>query len=464
MRGAAFRHLLGRIVASLVGQYGRFTKERPGLGDVLALVKSRLNYRAFCPKFYNIIQTLSDLTSSWISVIRRAQRISAAHLIGGVGRMSTISRIKSHARPGVRRVLWAVAVRLSTILLMAFAIGTVAGVSSGGGQGPFASALLSGGLVKSAYAQHKPAVTPGNGLLAKTGDAERNAPQWRVMSVRGKAEVRTGGRMWHQWSSAKAGVLLKTRAQLRTGPDAEVIVSNGHDTLTLAPSSTLELPAAGADSGLTQVIQKRGTINYDIESRILPGTKEARPSLKKVLFSTQRIRGRFEVVTPLLLVGVKGTNFDVIVGSGGTSVDVWEGVVAVDTPDGGDSATIVAGQTASVAAHSGSTVTVTTSTGASAAPAATSGSGKSAAAPTGAAVVTTSNGKGDGVAASSSDDGAGGNSGSGGASASASSGGGNAGDGDGDNGGGGLTVASSSGGDDGNNGHRNSGGNDKSGR
>ena len=62
------------------------------------------------------------------------------------------------------------------------------------------------------------------------------------------------------------------------------------------------------------------------------------------------------------MVGVKGTNFDVTVGSGGTSVDVSEGVVEVDTPDGGDSATIVAGQSASVATQSGSTVTVTTST------------------------------------------------------------------------------------------------------
>lgn len=231
--------------------------------------------------------------------------------------MSTISRIRSHDRSGLRRVLRSGAVKLSTVLLMAFAIGAVAGVSPGGGQGNFASALLSGGLIKSAHALDKPAPTPGAGLPAKTGDAGRIAPQWRVMSVRGTAEVREGSRMWHRWNSAKPGHLLNSRAQVRTGPDAQVIVSNGHDTLTLAPDSTLELPAPGAKPGLTQVIQTRGTINYDIESRILPGTKEDRPSLKKVLFSTQRIRGRFEIVTPLLLVGVKGTKFDVNVGSGG---------------------------------------------------------------------------------------------------------------------------------------------------
>ena len=154
--------------------------------------------------------------------------------------------------------------------------------------------------------------------------------------------------------------MLNSGARLRTGSDAEVVLSNGHDTLTLAPDSRLEIPAPGAAPGLTQVIQTRGTINYDIESRIFPGMKEDRPSLKKVLFSTQRIRGRFEVVTPLLLVGVKGTNFDVNVGSGGTSVDVSEGVVEVDTPDGGDSATVVAGQSASVATGNGSTVSLTT--------------------------------------------------------------------------------------------------------
>ena len=264
--------------------------------------------------------------------------------------------------------------------MMAFAIGAVAGVSSGGGQWNVASALPSGGLINSANALDKPAATPGARLLAKTGDAERIAPQWRVMSVRGKAEVRDGSKMWHRWNSAKPGALLNNRAQVRTGPDAEVIVSNGHDTLTLAPNSTLELPAPDAERGLTQVVQTRGTINYDIESRLLPGTKEDRPSLKKVLFSTQRLRGRFEVVTPFLIVGVKGTNFNVDVDANGASVEVSEGVVEVDTPDEGGSATIVAGQTASVATQSGNTVSVTTSTTASAAPAATSGGGGGASA------------------------------------------------------------------------------------
>ena len=265
-----------------------------------------------------------------------------------------MSRIEAHARSSVRRALGSVAVKLSTVLLMAFAIGAVAGVSPGGGQGNFASALLPGGLIKSAQAQHTPGATPGAGLLAKTGDAERMiAPQWRVMSVRGKAEVREGSRIWHRWNSAKPGALLNNRAQGRTGPDAEVNVSNGHDTLTLAPDSTLEIPAADAERGLTQVVQTRGTINYDIESRLLPGTKEDRPSLKKVLFSTQRLRGRFEVVTPFLIVGVKGTNFDVDVDASGASVEVSEGVVDVETPDGGSSATIVAGQSADVPTQSG---------------------------------------------------------------------------------------------------------------
>ena len=92
-------------------------------------------------------------------------------------------------------MLAAVAVKLSTILFMAFAVGAVAGMSSGGGQGPFVSALLSGGLVKSALAQDKPAATPGASLLAKSGKRYEIALQWRVMSVRGKAEVRKGSMM-----------------------------------------------------------------------------------------------------------------------------------------------------------------------------------------------------------------------------------------------------------------------------
>ncbi len=344
-----------------------------------------------------------------------------------------MSRIKLHTQFRVRRSLGAAATKLTTVLLMAFAIGAAAGMSPGSSQGPFASVLLSGGLVKSAHAMDEPAAKPSARLLAKAGNAVRIAPQWRLTSVLGQAEVREGGRIWHRWSRANPGLLLENRGQLRTGHDAEVIISNGHDTLTLAPDSTLELPAPSAELGLTQVIQKRGTINYDIESRILPGTKEDRQSLKKVLFvlfATQRLRGRFEVVTPLLIVGVKGTNFDVNVDPSGASVDVSEGVVAVETPDGGGSATIVAGQMASVATHSGNAIKLTTSTTAS--NAANPGNGKSATAPRGPAEVTISNGNGGngGPTASSSA--------GGGAGAAGSSGGGSA--------GGGAGAASGSGG------------------
>ena len=101
------------------------------------------------------------------------------------------------------------------MLFLAFAIGAVAGVASGGGQGTPATAQLLGGLIKSAHAQNIPAAMPGDSLLA--GKAYVSALQWRVVSVRGQAEVRKGGRLWHQWSSARAGVPLEPRAQLRTG-------------------------------------------------------------------------------------------------------------------------------------------------------------------------------------------------------------------------------------------------------
>ena len=148
--------------------------------------------------------------------------------------MSTISRIKSRARPGVRRALGSVAVKLSTILLMAFAIGAVAGVSSGSGQGPFGSTLLSGGLIKSAHALDKLAPIPGQSLLAKGNGAEPVGLQWRVISVRGKAEVREGSKMWHRWNSAQPGLLLNNRAQVRTGPD----VSPSSRSLPMRPPAT----------------------------------------------------------------------------------------------------------------------------------------------------------------------------------------------------------------------------------
>ncbi len=102
-----------------------FTKARRRHGEVSASVKSRSNHHVFYLKFYLIIQSLSDLTSSWISVIRVARqecRTSATgvpHKIVELGKTSAMSQIKLHTRFRVRRLLGVAATKFTTALTLA---------------------------------------------------------------------------------------------------------------------------------------------------------------------------------------------------------------------------------------------------------------------------------------------------------------------------------------------------------
>ena len=375
---------------------------------------------------------------------------------------------------GLRRFLRMVAPRWAglVVLMVAFTFGALAGGADSSKHRFTGSAFLKGGLIKSAQAADD--VAP----KAKRG-AQTASLSWRVISVVGEAQYRVGSRVWDRWTSATPGLLLGAGAQVKTGETGEAVVSNGHDTLTVTSNSVLELPANRSDSGLTRVIQKSGLINYDIESRILPSTSDKDRSLKRVLFSTQRLHGRFEVVTPFLIVGVKGTNFDVDVTGNGASVDVSNGVVDVETPDGDNGVNLVAGQMASISTASGNEITIFTTTTASAAPtitpttanaapAGTSGGGKGPTGPASVSVATSGSSTGGSTDGSSGSDGTSGSTdgssdsdGSSGGSTDGSSGGdlSTSGSTDGSSDSGGNTGGSSEGdqGDDGGNGAGNGG-------
>ena len=202
---------------------------------------------------------------------------------------------------------------------------------------------------------------PGDAPADKAVGA--NFTTWRVVSVAGSARYR-----WNKplegWSQVTQGVVLLPFGQLETGRGGRVVLSNGHDWVTLSPNSRMQLPAPSSDKTVTVILQDAGNIHFDVESR---RNQPATPAsyLGKVgeaMLATRRARGRFEVHTPFLVAGVKGTRFDVSVSTQGATVSVSEGVVGVSNRDGGSSVDVNAGQTASTSSATGNSVSLSTTT------------------------------------------------------------------------------------------------------
>ena len=103
--------------------------------------------------------------------------------------------------------------------------------------------------------------------------------------------------------------------------------------VTIQAGSELTLPQPGTEI----VSQPRGMIRYQIR----PGSTH-----------------NFGAGTPYLVIGIKGTIFDVEVSSAGAETRVIEGHVAVRTPDDRSSVELTPGQTARIAAAAGSVLEV----------------------------------------------------------------------------------------------------------
>ncbi len=134
---------------------------------------------------------------------------------------------------------------------------------------------------------------------------------WVVVAVAGLATWRPRGDA--SWQPIVAGEVLPAPSEIETGPTGQVTLVLGGDRLAVAPGSRLVLIARrpGEDQRLRQ---ERGRLRVDIEPR--PGRA-------------------VEVRTPLLSLGIKGTSFEVAVGTRQSSVLVLDGRVTVSTAGGG---------------------------------------------------------------------------------------------------------------------------------
>jgi hypothetical protein len=103
----------------------------------------------------------------------------------------------------------------------------------------------------------------------------------------------------------------------------------GAVTIMFSPISVLKIPGGkSGNGGLTTILQRSGTLVFDVEK--------------------QNVR-HFEVSTPYLAAVVKGTQFRVTVDDSGSRVDVLRGQVQVTDYKSGQRALVNPNQTAAVA-------------------------------------------------------------------------------------------------------------------
>ena len=264
--------------------------------------------------------------------------------------------------------------------------------------------------------------------------------EWIVADASGAITYGTKGDAGSRRRVSK-GTVLGPSHQIESGADGWALLTHGSDTVSISANSRMTLPAK-PEKNLTRILQDLGTLLFRVDKR--PGRN-------------------FQVETPHLVAGVKGTSFGVSVSNEGSSVSVSEGTVGVEAGnnEGGGSADVTAGQTASVSAGRGADVSVTQTTGAKGSAATPASPTKSAGAPGRSGNKGSGKDSGGGSGAGSGN--SGGNSGggdSGGNSGGGNSGGNSGGGNSGGNSGGGNSGGNSGGGNSGgNSGGGNSGGN-----
>ena len=135
---------------------------------------------------------------------------------------------------------------------------------------------------------------------------------------------------------ARRDLTLVPSDTIRTGKNGRVVLTRGQESIMVSPSTTISLPDA-ARAGMSTIIQRSGSIILEVEK--------------------QNVQ-HFEVETPVLAAVVKGTRFEVRVGSDRAKVSVLRGQVQVADFKSGQIGLVTRGQAAAVApGHVGLTLT-----------------------------------------------------------------------------------------------------------
>ncbi len=164
-----------------------------------------------------------------------------------------------------------------------------------------ALALLTGGL---AIGKSAPSPNPGVPVSA-----------WSTLAASGPVQAWSALGGEEVWQDVSRGDELESETHVKTGRKGRATLSRSASVLILAPRSEVELPGVGRGDMETSVIQTSGSVLYKVDGRSNP---------------------HFEVVTPYLVAGVKGTTFLVTVNDRYTSVVVKSGLVEIRDPDTGE--------------------------------------------------------------------------------------------------------------------------------
>src|SRR5688572_3503962 len=115
-------------------------------------------------------------------------------------------------------------------------------------------------------------------------------------------------------------------ARIVTGDDGNVGLTQAGTNITVASDTDVEIPAEAVDGNLiARLVQHRGNVFYDVAPRDL---------------------GKLRVETPLLVAVIKGTQFNVAVQPGSTTISLFEGRLEIRTPDNSDVVQLNAGEIA----------------------------------------------------------------------------------------------------------------------
>jgi hypothetical protein len=173
-------------------------------------------------------------------------------------------------------------------------------------------------------------VTPIVANAAPVPDAEpsaggtHGAQPWKAVAASGAVEARLSTGVQEVWESVARGDELRPAMLVRTGRSGRATLSRNASLVIIDPRSQVELPARPRPGMDTSVIQRKGSVLYEVDSRRDP---------------------HFEVVTPYLVAGVKGTKFLVTVHEDYTAVTVRSGLVEVMHPETGEVRAVGAGET-----------------------------------------------------------------------------------------------------------------------
>lgn len=156
-------------------------------------------------------------------------------------------------------------------------------------------------------------------LARPASGAFGNAPAvtpWKAVAASGPVQARSATLPDAPWRAVGRGDELTPLTLVETGRKGRVTLTRSASLLVIDPDSRVELPGESYGELETSVVQTRGSVLYEVDRRSNP---------------------HFEVVTPYLVAGVKGTAFLVTVNERYAAVTVQRGRVEITDPGTGDS-------------------------------------------------------------------------------------------------------------------------------